>query len=161
MRPYARYLPLRMEGGRSVHTKLNSLYATVPHKVELSMPVLQYRYPSARHVGRHAYVPLGLECAAGACGEVRRAQQFVAGAYANSVHGADPRKQRVDRALHVQYLHATSAGGRGACVHTLTAGHVHAHPGELVELAGSIVIFTLPIHPIETRSLVFSPFLNL
>ena len=68
---------------------------------------------AVRHVGRRRRrARLGLGRAARAIARARRAQLAAGRADADRVDGADPRQQRVLRAVHVQHLLAARARGR-------------------------------------------------
>ena len=103
--------------------------------------------PPAGHVGSAGVGPLGLGLAA--CGHrgPRRPQLAARGAHAHRLHLADPREQRVLRALHLQHLLQEGAQVRVATVwwlHCTALPHSHS-PGLL-----SIIVVT------RTQVLLFS-----
>ena len=110
-------------------------------------PPLSAGRPPAGHVGSAGVGPLGLGLAA--CGHrgPRRPQLAAGGAHAHRLHLADPREQRVLRALHLQHLLQEGAQVRAATVwwlHCTALPHSHS-PGLL-----SIIVVT------RTQVLLFS-----
>ncbi len=79
---------------------------------ELRRQPREQGHPAARHVEGEAQRPLGVGRAARRSEGARRAQQPAARPDAHRQHRADPRQQRVLRALHQQHLHAPCAQRR-------------------------------------------------